>query len=315
MIVSSIRSVVRGWSPFWFGAMDPRPLALFRILAGLLCCCMFAASLPNWNRFYAADGIISLSSTDFPNSRVNSPLGLYYWTEGLLPIEAHWVFGMAVSVMFLVGWKTRWATAGLLISIDAMLWRNPYLANGEELVLRMCLLYCLFINTSAVWSLDARRKQSLGLAPQTWLRAWPVRMMQINVALIYAISLPYKLAQDPGWVTGDAMHWTIASDMWGPYQHPWLTLAFGGVLRKVMSFGTVFVEGFFPLAVWFPVTRRPALLLITALHLGISVMIPNVTFFTLAMVCAFAAFTTGEDWAGLSGLGRRWLRTRATIAQ
>jgi hypothetical protein len=119
--------------------------------------------------------------------------------------------------------------------------------------------------------------------------------MQINVALIYLISLPYKFAQDPGWVTGDALHWTVASDMWGPFHHPWLTLSFGGWLRKLMTFGTVLVEAFFPLFVWFSPTRRIAILTIAALHLGIALTIPNVTYFTLSMVCTFPAFMTSED--------------------
>ncbi len=76
------------------------------------------------------------------------------------------------------------------------------------------------------------------------LPGWPIRMMQWNIALIYVISLPYKLAQDPGWVTGDAIHWTVASDMWGPSQYPWITLAFGGFIRKAMTFGTVLIEAF-----------------------------------------------------------------------
>jgi hypothetical protein len=119
--------------------------------------------------------------------------------------------------------------------------------------------------------------------------------LQINIALIYIISLPYKFAQDPGWVTGDALHWTIASDMWGPNGHYWLTLAYGGLFRKLMTFGTVFVEAFFPLAVWFQPTRRASLVLIASLHLGIAAMIPNVTHFTLSMVCCFAVFLVKED--------------------
>ncbi|MCA9058148.1 MAG: hypothetical protein KDA85_06595, partial [Planctomycetaceae bacterium] len=285
--------------------VDARPLALFRMLSGLLCVCMFLASAPNWNRFYAADGIISLASTDLHNTRVNSNLGLFYWTEGLVPIETWWFVCVAFSVMFLVGWKTRWATVGLYVMVESLLHRNPYLANGEELVLRMCLLYMFFANLGAVWSIDALLAKRRGHVRPHLLPGWPVRMMQINVALIYVISLPYKLAQDPGWVTGDALHWTIASDMWGPSEYPWLTLCCGGWLRKGITFGTVLVEAFFPLCVWFRSTRRIAILTIAALHLGIAAMIPNVTYFTLSMVCTFPAFLAAED---VDLLHRLWCR-------
>lgn len=306
------------WNSFWFRPLDPRPLAVFRIAIGLLCLVIFSASLPNWHRFYGADGIISLNSAEFRNDRVNSPWGLFYWTEGVLPVETWWVAGMAFSTLLLIGLRTRLATFGMLILIDAMLRRNTYLANGEDMVVRMSLLYCLFIDLGAVWSVDARKRARCGRPPVTALFAWPIRMLQINVALIYAISLPYKLAQDPGWVTGDALHWTIASDMWGPYEHPWLTLAYGGLLRKLMTFGTVFVEAFFPLAVRFNRTRRPAIAMITGLHLGIALMIPNVTFFTLSMVCTFMAFLTATDMDALQNIAARlysWFGSPKTVGQ
>ena len=78
MMISRIR---RGWNPFFFTPLDPRPLALFRILSGLLLCWIMAASFKNWNRFFAADGIISLHSENLQNSRVNSALGLFWRTE------------------------------------------------------------------------------------------------------------------------------------------------------------------------------------------------------------------------------------------
>jgi hypothetical protein len=62
-----------------------------------------------------------------------------------------------------------------------------------------------------------------------------------------------------------------------------------------MTFGTVIVEGSFPLLVWFKPTRLAVLLPLAGLHIGIALMIPNVTFFTLSMVCVFACYLTGRD--------------------
>lgn len=297
MIVSRI---INGWTPFFFRRQDARPVALFRILSGLLCTVMFAVSLPNWHRFFGADGIISLHSPGLLNDRVNTPFGLFYWTEGIVPVGFWWLAAMAFSVAFTIGWKSRIATIGLYVLFESMLQRNPYLANGEDMVMRMCLLYLILIDVGSAWSVDAWLRTKHGQTEHgqpevATIAGWPLRMMQINVALIYIISLPYKLAQDPGWVTGDALHWTVASDMWGPFNHPWITLAFGGVLRKVMTFGTVIVEAFFPLCVWFNPTRRLAIAGIAALHLGIALMIPNVTYFTLSMVCTFAVFLSRDD--------------------
>lgn len=295
--------MLRHWNPFWFTRLDARPLALFRIATGTLATLMLLSMYPNWSRFYAADGMISLNSPGLVNQRVNSWLGLFYWTDGLLPIEYLWPIALTIAVLFTIGLKTRWATLALLLTIDALVHRNPYIVNGEELVWRMVLLYSLFIDLGATWSVDALLRSRRGKPSRPTVFAWPVRMMQINIALIYAISLPYKFVQDPGWVTGDAFHWTVASDMWGPSSMPWITLAFGGLLRKLITFGTVLVEGAFPLLVWFEKCRRWVLIPIACLHLGIALMIPNVTFFTLSMVGVFPCFLTRRD---IEDLQRLW---------
>lgn len=307
------------WNPFWFSRLDARPLALFRIMTGLLMLAMLLSLYPNWSRFFAADGMISLNSPGLENNRVNTPLGLFFWTEGLVPIQTFWPLGVVCSLLFVVGWKTRWATLGMLVFIGSMINRNPYVVNGEELVWRMVLLYSLLIDLGATWSVDAWMRARRGRPARTTVFAWPVRMMQINIALIYAISLPYKFAQDPGWVTGDAFHWTVASDMWGPNSLPWITLAGGGILRKLITFGTVVVEGAFPLLVWFEKYRRWVLAPIACLHLGIALMIPNVTFFTLSMVCVFPCFLTGRDLDELVWLRDRvrngWRSTKTGVAK
>ena len=257
---------------------------------------MLIVSGPNWRRFFHADGIISLHSPELENTRVNDSLGLFYWTENWLPVDFYWFLGVAVAFAFTIGLFTRISTICLWLLIRSMLARNPYLANGEEMVMQMCLMYLILGNLGGAFSVDAWLRSRRGLPEITEISAWPIRMMQINVALVYLISLPYKMLQDPGWVTGDALHWTIASDMWGPNQYPWLTLVWDGWLRKALTFGTVFIEAFFPLAVWFRKTRLFAIIGISSLHLGIALLIPNVTYFTLAMVCCFAAFLTERDF-------------------
>jgi len=46
----------------------------------------------------------------------------------------------------------------------------------------------------------------------------------------------------------------------------------------------------FPILIWFQRTKLIALMLISALHIGIGILIPNVTFFTTCMLCSFWIF-------------------------
>jgi hypothetical protein len=193
-----------------------------------------------------------------------------------------------------------------------MIHRSPYVVNGEDLVLRMVLLYGIFAPLGGAWSVDAWLRSSKGsplrsskgsplrsskgsrnvsLQPQIWA----IRMLQINFALVYMISLPYKIGQDVDWLTGDAFHWTVASDMWWiPGFLPEISYAFGGAIRKALTWGTLLVEGLFPILVCIPRTKLWAIASVTSLHIGIAILVPNVTFFSLSMLCGFCLFLPPE---------------------
>lgn len=280
------------WNRFWFSKCDPLPAALCRILTGLLLLAMLLAVSPSWERYYAADGVMSLNAADLNEHRIVDTWTFFSWTEGLLPIRVYWVIGMFATLAFLVGFFTRTSTVVLYVLLSSMIHRSPYVVNGEDLVLRMVLLYGIFAPLGGAWSVDAwlRNRKVVGVShfqPQVWA----IRMLQINFALIYIISLPYKIGQDADWLTGDAFHWTVASDMWWiPGFLPEISYAFGGAIRKALTWGTLVVEGLFPILVCIPRTRLWAIASVTMLHIGIAVLVPNVTFFSLSMLCGFCTF-------------------------
>jgi hypothetical protein len=249
---------------------------------------------PNWHRFYGFDGMLSLGENDLNALRTLSSTSVLNWTDGVLPIGFWWWVGIVLAACVAVGFKTRFATIGLFVFASSLIQRNSYIVNGEELVTRMLLFYGCFSSWGSRLSVDRMlelRNQTVQQESVEHPLVWSWRLMQINFLLIYAISLPYKFAQDFDWITGDALHWTIASDMW--WSRGWLsdlTLGLNGFLRKALTWGTVAVEGLFPVLVCFRVTRVPIVTAIICLHLGIAFCIPGVTLFTLSMVVGALMF-------------------------
>lgn len=295
---------INAWNRFWFSRVDPLPLSMTRVGVGLLWLVWLMVTAPNWQRFYAQDGMLSLSEPDLNSRRSISHFNLIELTEQWIPVASWWWIGLALAITVAVGFKTRIATVGLLLFAMSIIRRNNYIVNGEELVLRMLLLYGCFSPWGERMSLDRWLKKatkenlpSEEILPLVW--SW--RMMQINFLLIYMISLPYKFAQDIDWFTGDALHWTIASDMW--WTRNWMadiTLSFNGVIRKLMTWGTVLLEGTFPICVCFRRTRVPSTLAMMSLHFGIAYCIPGVTLFTLSMIVGSAMFLPGEFYKNLA---------------
>ncbi|MBK8090826.1 MAG: HTTM domain-containing protein [Verrucomicrobiaceae bacterium] len=302
---------MKAWNSFWFARQDPLPMAVCRIGVGALLLAMFLALTPNWDRFYAADGMLQLHDEQLYAGRHQDWYSLLYWTEGVVPVGFWRHVCVACSVGLMLGWRTRLMTISLFLLMTSLINRCPWVVNGEDLVLRMLLFYGMFSPWGMRLSLDARRHASKALPTLPLVWAW--RLMQVNFLLIYAVSLPYKFAQEPAWWTGDAMHWAVASDMWWEKgRMPWITLALDGWIRRGITWGTVIVEGLAPFLVWFRATRVPMTLCLVALHVGIAFTIPGVTLFTLSMVAGAALFLPADfyqTWAAHAA--GAWQRSRS----
>lgn len=295
-----VGKILQGWNWFWFSKADPFPLAVTRVGIGLIWISLLIATAPSWSRYYGADGLLSLRDTDLDLRRSQSFLSLINAMDGVVSIESWWWIGIVLAISLTVGFGTRIATIGLFLFATSLIQRNVLLVNGEEMVTRMLLFYGCFSPWGQRLSIDSwiatRRSKFQNVTSELPL-VWSWRAMQINFLLIYMISVPYKLADDIDWLTGDALHWTVASDMW--WSRGWwpgLTLSFDGVLRKLLTWGTILVEATFPIFVCFRRTRAVSTLGIMLLHIGIAFCIPGVTLFTLSMVVGAAMFIARDNY-------------------
>jgi hypothetical protein len=307
LTVSFLQLPVAAWNRFWFAGFDPFSVGLFRIALGGLLVAFFVASGPNWDRFYSAEGLLSLDILD-PARQSADRLNVFYWTESLFPVRVWWFVGLAAAFAFMVGLGTRLATFLLYGLVASMVHRSPMVVNGEDLVFRMVLFYGCFAPLGHCLSLDSlRRSRRCGSVPERSPSAWAVRLLQLNFALIYAISLPYKLFDDAAWTDGTAIYWAMTSNVWSRWAFP--EVLYGSPLIAALTYGTILVEGAFPMLVWFQTTRLAVIAALAVLHLGIAVFLQNVTFFSLAMVCVLWVFVpadTATEWlCRISGRFRR----------
>jgi hypothetical protein len=278
---------VEAWHRCWFVRFDPISLGIFRIFLGALITLFYLALAPNWERFYAADGVLSLTGA----VGGADPWTLFSWTEAWFPIRVYWLAGVLASVLFTIGWHTRVSTIILFVLESSLLIRSPQAMNGEDVIFRMLLFYGMFAPLGAALSIDRLLKdRRCEPGPEQLPEIWAVRAMQLNFALIYAISLPNKLADDVAWWSGDAVYLAVASNMWGRWPWPELLSAADGALSKLFTYGTIAVEGSFPLLVWFRRTRIFVIAAAAFLHIGIAITLNGVSFFSLAMLCALWIF-------------------------
>lgn len=283
------------WDKFWFSRFDPVSVGMFRVSLGVLMIVMFMSNYFNWERFYASDGILSLNEAGLEKP-YESIYSVFYWTEGKVNVQIYWWIGFLSSIAFTIGLKTRLVTIVLYVLIVSMVHRNGYIVNGDDLVIRMLLFYGCFSPLGYSLSLDSflKKRFSNTIEIEQLPMIWSIRSMQINILLIYIISAPNKLADDIAWLNGEAIYYTVVSNMWSRCPYPDLFYMWDGLLSKISTYGTIFIEGSFPILVWFKKTKLIAIALISSLHIGIAFLVPNVLFFTLAMVCSFWVFVPPE---------------------
>lgn len=123
---------------------------------------------------------------------------------------------------------------------------------------------------------------------------WAMRAMQLNFIAIYVFSLPNKLADDVAWINGDAIYLAMVSSMWSRQFCPELFYLFDGLFSKIATYGTIFLEGTFPILVWFSKTRMFSILALASLHIAVAIFLNGVAFFTLSMVCGLITFIPSQ---------------------
>jgi hypothetical protein len=284
---------------FFFSESDPITLAVFRIVMGIFIFVMLLALFPNWQTYYGPGGVR-------PEPAIPTPESLFILTEGWIPISLFWWIGILSSIALIVGWNTRFFTIVLFFLQTSMNHANSMMVNGEDLILRMLLFYSIFAPLGATLSLDSRYYRSN-------FSIWPLRLMQINIALIYFFSLPVKLRSDISWLNGEAIYWVMMTSTWSRWS--WQQWFYDGTLSKILTYSTVLVEGSFPFLIWFKKTRMPILIAISLFHIGLGVGLKNVSFFSFSMVCAFILFIPPKNIRNLikyfqnSNLGKRFAYT------
>ena len=185
--------------------------------------------------------------------------------------------------------------------------RNPNILNGGDDTLAVALFLLMWMPSGHALSLDAwrwRRRLAAGQpaplclddAGRAWVPPWGVRVLQIQLCVIYMTTGLAKLVLEPWtgtWWDGTSIHYAlnyVTMSRWSYAQLPvpiWLTAP--------ATWISVSWEVLFPLLVCKRRTRGPALWFGLLFHIGIwlTLEVGWFTFYTLAL---YGAWVPGEFW-------------------
>lgn len=283
-----MNAIIKYWDKIFFRRFDPIPISIFRIFLGITIIFMFICEFPNWENYYTRNGVLSLTDLDLKTSPYN--WSLFYIFENTIPVKLFFLVGLSCAILFTIGLFTRFSTIILYIILFSKMNANPILPAGYDVIIKMLLFYSFFIPLNHYFAIDnflIKKKREFPLI-------WPVRIIQIQICLVYVFTILIKLVSDKSWLNGDAIYYLLANNIWSRFPDCKFFYLYNTLFCKIATYATVFIEALFPILVWFKSTRIFALLMITIFHILLAFLMLHISIFSLTMISAFWVFVPSE---------------------
>lgn len=284
-----LQSLIDAWNSFFHSPVSCATLVLFRILFGTILLGNSFLLLPLVADFYSADGIWNHAVW----SRYSR--NLRFCLLHLLPAStASFRFILLVHVIavvgFLIGWQFRICSVLVFLTLVSIHHRNAYILSSGDTLLRMFCFMAIFSDASAGLSVDALNK-STDFKEFPEIDPWPVRIMQLQICIVYLRTVYWKL-RGKMWWNGTAAWYPLWVDAYVRFRPPRCMLSLP--LVKVATWGTLLEELSLGVLIWVRELRYPILISGILLHLMLDVIM-NLQFFSWIMICGLLLFVFPDD--------------------
>jgi hypothetical protein len=281
---SLLADAADAWQAFMFRPEPAYTLGLVRIAFGALTVGWTLSLLPSVNAFFTSSGIV-------PNL-VPNPFEwnvFQIWTSDTAVVIG-WTVLLLAAIALTVGWHSRVAALLVFALILSFEFRNAYIFNSGDNLIRVEALFIALAPTGAALSLDQRRETGSFWTAQ--LRApWTLRLLQIQLSLIYLATFVTRMTGEK-WPNGTAMSYALRLQDMLILPVP-ASIVMNPLLMNVVTWGTLLVELLIGILVWSRRFRTVSLIAGVALHSIILVTVA-VGFFTPAMFILYLAFVPPE---------------------
>jgi hypothetical protein len=258
--------------------------------------------------------------SDFPKIWIFS--AFYNVSMNDAALTTLYVLLMALALVFAAGWRMKVTLPLFGIFWVSFIEMTDFIGDQGDNIFRMALIALLFVDTSAKWSLDDRRRKKFAaqmgdhsyawqllhgghLAP-SWMRNTAQNLALVvitaQISFIYVSGALYK-AGGLSWQGGTAIYSPLNVARFGTW--PFLShivTHFDWVVAG-LTYGALLTQCFFPLMLLNKWTRKLGIIGITGIHIGIGVLM-GLPWFSLTMISLDMIFVSDSTWVAVSG----WLR-------
>ncbi|MGA7634749.1 MAG: HTTM domain-containing protein [Terriglobales bacterium] len=299
------------WNRFFFAKQSPLPIALFRVVYGLLVIATLVLLRPDWLAWFGSHAWISLQTmqTAEPGTRINL-FTLIPQTDGWI-YAFFWIF-LSSAILLTVGLFTRINSVIVFLCLTSIHQRNLYITHGGDTFLRLAGFFLMFAPAGAALSLDRllriwRGKTKSGTEPAAPIepqRPWAQRMIQIQLSLLYFAAFCHKV-KSPAWLNGTALYYVYHLDSLRRFPVPaWLLrpamLRWGGWSALALEFAL-------GVLIWVKDLRYILLAIGLLFHLWLEYSL-NIALFQWDVLSGYILFVDPAD----ASRAWNWIKLRAT---
>lgn len=306
--------LLRAIDRFMFAPYSPYPVALFRILIGLLMLdSVVLHSVDDFYLFYGPNAILPIESVSRNWWRFDPVIDLMI----LLPPHVSFTVGFFVlfcilSLCVSFGLLTAYTVPASFIMLLSIHRQFPYNLNGGDSMMSLSLFLLCFARSGDALSIDNLLRslrqdwRAAGFAPPL-TPAWPLRMLQLQLTLAYLDTFLWKFTGTK-WLDGTAVYW--ATRMPDFIRFPLPPFVDNIFCMRFFTWSTLVVEFALATLIWFRETRYTVIVAGFALHLGIDCFI-NLPVFEWVFIAMLVLFIYPEDLsrcaAFVRGTVKNWL--------
>jgi hypothetical protein len=227
-----------------------------------------------------------------PAARTNTlPLDLLYVYDS--PAATHTFFAVyaALAVCVTIGLFSRTSTVAVFGCHMLLCVRNPYFPYGADSVFQHVLFWMMFLDSGRVLSLDAWLATRNGRPRERDIELWPLRAIQIQIALVYLYTGYFKLHTDV-WADGSAIWYAVQGEGLSTAYTPWLLKH--RELIPPLTYASLVYELSFAVLV-FTSYRYVVLISGVLFHLGIDLFM-MIRFFSFVMFASYLSYVEPDHW-------------------
>jgi uncharacterized membrane protein YphA (DoxX/SURF4 family) len=283
----SLEHIASLWERFFFEPVPVYSIAVFRILLGCILLLDAIFVLSNVELYLGPRGLTEYHR--YFKSSHGKALSLFLYLpptrrSAYLVIGMHLIF---VSMMTL-GFLTPFSTALTFVTTRSIVNRSAATCNGGDNVAKLMCFLLIFSPAGHALSLDTALFFAQRMPGGEYLNhePWVLRLMQIEVSIIYLRTVYWKL-KGATWRNGTALHYVAANQMYRRLQIPAILLRTPVV--QALTWGVLVVECVLGVGLWIEDFRRWLIVAGIALHAGIEGFL-NVHLFGWYMIACLFLF-------------------------